>query len=51
MNETSTFIDSMLTGATEVGSMYLSFFGGIILSVTIIVVLATLHTFNSKNKE
>lgn len=52
MNEISTFIDSMLTGATEVGSMYLSFAGGVILSVSIIVLVTTLHVINnSKNKE
>ena len=50
MNEFNEFVN-LVTGATEVGSMYLSFFGGIVLSVTIIVLLATLHVFNKNNKE
>ena len=50
MNEFNEFVN-LVTGATEVGSMYLSFVGGVILSVSIIVLLATLHVFNNYNKE
>ena len=50
MNNVNEFVD-LTTGATEIGSMYLSFVGGVILSVSIIVLLATLHVFNKSNKE
>ena len=50
MNNVNEFVD-LATGATEIGSMYLSFVGGVILSVSVIVLLTTLHVFNKSNKE
>ena len=49
MNNVNEFVD-LATGATEIGSMYLSFVGGVILSVSIIVLVTTLHVIN-KSKE
>ena len=50
MNNVREFIN-LITGSTEVDSMYLSFAGGIILSVSIVVLLTTLHVYNDSKKD
>jgi len=49
MNSVDEFVN-LVTGATEVGSMYLSFFGGVVLSVTIVVLVTVLHVYNNSRK-
>ena len=41
---------SLITGSAEGASMYLSFAGGVILSVTIVVLLTVLHVYNNSRK-
>ena len=49
MNNLNEFIN-LITGSAEGASMYLSFAGGVILSVSIVVLVTTLHVYNNSRK-